>query len=109
MGQAAATALTYSMRTSQLGRLPRWLALAVTENCRSHRWKSWLVKALVETTADRLRTGGLTRWKSRTYPPAYSHVRVELLPPGAAPTRLTDNAQGIDSPAFAAKDQVRPA
>jgi hypothetical protein len=48
--------LTYSMRTSRLGRLLRLIALAPYQSPRSDGWERWQVSAADETTADAQRT-----------------------------------------------------
>ena len=52
--------LPIEKRVGPPGRLPKLAVLAVRENDRSGRWLCWLMKAVVGTTADALRTSGLT-------------------------------------------------
>jgi hypothetical protein len=45
-------------RVGPPGRLPKLAVLILLWNCRSQRWLCWLMKAVVETAADALRTDG---------------------------------------------------
>jgi hypothetical protein len=76
--------VTYSMRTSPLGRLLALIVLAKAVNRWSKRWSCWQLLTLVEATADALRTLRCFAWSEREK--ALGCSRRTQVAEGATPT-----------------------
>jgi hypothetical protein len=74
-GLRSGDSLTYSMRTSRLGRLHAQAVLAVTETAGQRRWQQWAPKAAANSAAYPLRTGWRITGYWSTFTARDAHAR----------------------------------